>query len=524
MTTWFVTRHPGAKVWAEEEGLISAESPCQVVDSLNPEQDIAPGDVVIGTLPVHLIAEIGERGGRYLHLALNVPPAFRGRELTADDMRAFGCTVRAFAAFGLENTVPTAIAVPERVMHVCLVSAQYMANLLPVLKLHPAYVVLVCTPKMARALEQLGNALDYFGYVNEQISVHTVPDACATDFLLARQQARMLRQQLLAQQPDAPHLVLNATGGTKALSMAFFMEFQGAQVIYTDTDGGGFIRHLSDVSHPPVPMGKLIPTITDFLYCQGYTEVSRSEAIWTAEAERLQLVSNHLAEVMGGDHSYLVSELNTWRSRVEKLAFGAENPAKFPPHVRNKKVASAIAQKPHRLAGKFAATASFLAQQGLLIPLDNQPDTYVFSDLNAMDYLGGGWLEQWAWLQAKVCEPHDLAANVTVLAKSSSAITSSDPDNELDLVVLHDNRLLIAECKTINWKGQAAKQEIFNKLDALGTHARGLFGRSLLVTAYPLDDRAKRRAKAYGIQPVLLANLSELKSVIRDWMEGKSPA
>ena len=74
--------------------------------------------------------------------------------------------------------------------------------------------------------------------------------------------------------------------------------------------------------------------------------------------------------------------------------------------------------------------------------------------------------------------------------------------------------------ETIQWKGNSAKQEIFNKLDARGTHARGLFGKTLLITAYPLDERAMRRAKAYNIQPVLLTNLTDLKTIIKKWMNG----
>ena len=55
-----------------------------------------PGDVVIGTLPVHIVAEICARGGRYLHLTLDVPPQARGRELTADDMERFGARLEEY--------------------------------------------------------------------------------------------------------------------------------------------------------------------------------------------------------------------------------------------------------------------------------------------------------------------------------------------------------------------------------------------------------------------------------------------
>jgi len=50
---------------------------------------IAAGDVVIGMLPVNLAGEVCARGATYLHLALDLPEAARGRELDADDLERF---------------------------------------------------------------------------------------------------------------------------------------------------------------------------------------------------------------------------------------------------------------------------------------------------------------------------------------------------------------------------------------------------------------------------------------------------
>jgi CRISPR-associated protein Csx16 len=83
MTTYFVTRHPGARAWALEEGI----SVDDVIDHLDPT-GIQPGDTVIGSLPVNLAAEVCDRGGVYLHLSLDLPAELRGRELTVEQMRA----------------------------------------------------------------------------------------------------------------------------------------------------------------------------------------------------------------------------------------------------------------------------------------------------------------------------------------------------------------------------------------------------------------------------------------------------
>lgn len=59
---------------------------------------IGPGDVVIGTLPLHLATEVCARGGRYLHLAIDLPPEARGRELSAEELERHGARLEGFKA------------------------------------------------------------------------------------------------------------------------------------------------------------------------------------------------------------------------------------------------------------------------------------------------------------------------------------------------------------------------------------------------------------------------------------------
>ena len=91
MTTYFISRHSGARTWAAEEGITVD----QVIEHLDP-RTIQPGDTVIGSLPVNLAAEVTVRGGRYLHLSLDLPAALRGHELSAEQMRACGARLEAY--------------------------------------------------------------------------------------------------------------------------------------------------------------------------------------------------------------------------------------------------------------------------------------------------------------------------------------------------------------------------------------------------------------------------------------------
>lgn len=91
MTTFFVTRHPGAADWARQQGLAVDRT----VAHLDPAE-VETGDVVIGTLPVNLAAQVCARGARYLHLTLDLPAAWRGRELSAADMAACGARIEEY--------------------------------------------------------------------------------------------------------------------------------------------------------------------------------------------------------------------------------------------------------------------------------------------------------------------------------------------------------------------------------------------------------------------------------------------
>lgn len=82
MAVWFVSRHPGARAWAREEGL-EVDVWC---DHLEVER-ISEGDTVIGSLPVPMVAEVCRRGAVYWHLTLDLPSELRGCELSAMDMR-----------------------------------------------------------------------------------------------------------------------------------------------------------------------------------------------------------------------------------------------------------------------------------------------------------------------------------------------------------------------------------------------------------------------------------------------------
>ena len=98
MSSYFISRHSGALAWAAEEGMHID----QLIEHLDPAI-IQPGDTLIGSLPVNLAADVCARGGRYLHLSLDLPPDLRGRELSVEQMRACGARVEEYQVRRLER-------------------------------------------------------------------------------------------------------------------------------------------------------------------------------------------------------------------------------------------------------------------------------------------------------------------------------------------------------------------------------------------------------------------------------------
>lgn len=110
MTTWFISRHPGAVAWANLQGLQVDRH----IAHLELEQ-IKAGDTVIGSLPVNLIAEVCAQGVRYLNLSLDLPAHLRGQELSLAQMTE--CKAR-LEAYDVSNLVHYDQAIEEQSLQI----------------------------------------------------------------------------------------------------------------------------------------------------------------------------------------------------------------------------------------------------------------------------------------------------------------------------------------------------------------------------------------------------------------------
>jgi CRISPR-associated protein Csx16 len=99
VTTFFISRHPGAIEWAARQKL--------AVDSFLPHLDpkqVQLGDTVIGSLPVNIAALVCAAGATYWHLSLALSAEQRGAELSAEDMVRLGGRLEPFEIIRIGNS------------------------------------------------------------------------------------------------------------------------------------------------------------------------------------------------------------------------------------------------------------------------------------------------------------------------------------------------------------------------------------------------------------------------------------
>ncbi len=90
-----ISRHVGLIDWLATKGVNG-----RVISHLG-DGDVADGDIVIGTLPVHLVADITSRGALYIHVRIDIPEHLRGQELDRAALDQLDVSLIPFAAQAL---------------------------------------------------------------------------------------------------------------------------------------------------------------------------------------------------------------------------------------------------------------------------------------------------------------------------------------------------------------------------------------------------------------------------------------
>lgn len=98
MTTFFISRHPGAINWIKQQGVTIDRWETHL--DIN---DVQAGDCVVGTLPIPMVAALNQKGASYLHLSVSVPASLRGQELSEHELLVLGATLRPFRVLEVKH-------------------------------------------------------------------------------------------------------------------------------------------------------------------------------------------------------------------------------------------------------------------------------------------------------------------------------------------------------------------------------------------------------------------------------------
>lgn len=93
LTSYFVTRHSATKVWAKEQE-IKVDHWLEHISELSLFNE---GDVIYGTLPIQIAAQLCNQGVRYGHFSLQVPPCMRGVEFSVEQLSSFQPKIEFFS-------------------------------------------------------------------------------------------------------------------------------------------------------------------------------------------------------------------------------------------------------------------------------------------------------------------------------------------------------------------------------------------------------------------------------------------
>jgi len=378
-------------------------------------------------------------------------------------------------------------------IHVVLVSQEPLANGIPIVMDRPEAVVAVCTDmaiqkKFDRKLLQFLEKKKIAFRREEKAPDSILSEVCAW--------ASDLMNRLEKEFPGEG-IVLNLTGGNKIMSLGFWEAFKGRalRVIYTDT-AHDCIEILSEKGGAPslsLHVGNVLD-IPDYLSIQGldYTSASSDIKEWVKKAGERSSLTQFLV--------LHAPALKLFYSSLDGMA--GQNGGTFK-RVPNGVWVSAL----DRIIGAGLAKWKHGTRE------------ITFSGQEAAQYLGGGWLEEYAYLVAKNLGFHDVRSNVKIASTSET----TPVNNELDVVICHRNRLFILECKTGRMEGDSWKEtktnDIAYKSEVLRQAVGGRFAGTFILTAQETPLGLTDRARSMEITLVGPEDLAELGSILKKSLE-----
>lgn len=575
MATYFVSRHERAHFWMKsqiERGRVRYEIPDANYLTHLDVRTLAGDDIVIGTLPFKDVMALQSCGAQFVSLVMDLPEDARGRELSATEMSGYGARLLEVEVVERGSTAikdDPAATVEEnwparKEVRIAFVSDQLMPLFLAAQQYRDRIdlLVLVTSKRMQGKLKMLRHTLTSNGWSSSSIEQLALTDD-GDDYAALLTALRASGTELQSRFPDH-RLVADLTGGTKPMALALErlmseLRARGASTrcIYTNSDAGAF-QWISPMATPDPIAFRVGLTETLALQGKKIEEIRSSDAAFMSRVQQREPLTLGVMPQVGVDS---LGVLNHWCSVVLDLA--RQKPPLLDPgktveltHGMGEEDIAAQMRGPrqagsqkkrsgrvHKLDGSRFRVAenrrdemrNLLVQTGVVRDItfaeNGSLERLELCGIEATQYLGGGWLEEWAWLQVSHLGADEIALGVTYrdeLARSNR--------NEIDLAVVHNNRLLIIEAKTANFGafgGEGKAADALYALDSKSHALSQLFASRVLLSRRSLDSWTLLRAQQMRISvlcdgtskgqgysgPPLDAHLTkDLSSFVRSWM------
>ncbi|MBV5329720.1 MAG: DUF1887 family protein [Chlorobium sp.] len=372
-------------------------------------------------------------------------------------------------------------------VHICLISDQAIANLLPLLLEKPREAIFLVSPEMKAQGERLKKLAQPRGI---SVTIKEIPSAY--DFKAIAGICEEIEKEVGDADSD---LILNVTGGTKITALAAFQSFyfNDRRIIYLDTFNNQLLQLAPETTSLPVQEN--LVKVHDYLVAYGMNPLPTTVLAEEKRRKGLQ----ELAELLINDDS-LLSRLNIAIDRCGNKSS----------HINLD--LNGLGDKAEMLAGMLmqSGVAEWTSSSNLHIPTPSK----IF-------FCNGGWLEEYVYWMVKELSLKglDLAMNVRVEWDGKG---KRQTENEFDVLFTHGNRLHLISCKTSNPERETATgsraTEALNELDTLADRAGGLFGRAMLVSARKLSPFDRERAKKMRIELVDGLDVLLLKEHLHAWL------
>jgi hypothetical protein len=412
-------------------------------------------------------------------------------------------------------------------LHIAIMTGHIEAILIPLRQIQPEEVLLVASTSMAKDLNRYQNLLKNNLNANTVIKCR---DGLDDNEPMAIGDFAMQLAEELIQRPDYEELAItfHCTGGTKLMTLLFQEALRccDAQLLYVDSKAGK-IYHLGNSLKPSEFTSQAVESVlSSKLYFEANGKriraASSDDADWLERAKSRKNVSKSLA-IQTAQSGFFVGALNHLVHGGDKtLRLLQKDPAKPRQLKLHANVLRSLNEAPRTNERTILKDCAALGLIGLND--DKQKDIY-FNSLEAAQYLGGQWLEEYTWHCMQDAGLKDVACSLPI---SDEEGRTEDVRNELDCVAVHENRMLILECKTGRMGLEEGKdQDILHKLYSITEQSAGLLGTKVLVLARDFDNNDQKktnlkRAKIMNVHIVAPADLPNLKQWISNWkMTGK---